>query len=172
MDIFEWIGNNFPLTATVCLILSFVFQVSKIPINPWGWLLNAISEAITRPIDAKLAKHAQENLKRYDEIAIGIKEVNDRINALEAKLRDTEIKEDDRYIKSLRRQVIDFADSIRNCKEHSREQYEEVFRIIKEYHDTLEECHMTNGYIDEEDEFIRLSFQKFNKGQINNNKEE
>lgn len=166
MDIFEFIGEHFPFLATVCLILSFVFQVSKIPINPWGWLLNAISEAITRPIAERLEKREEEHAKQYAEITNCLNKLDERIDGLEGKLKENETKEDDRYIKSLRRQIIDFADSIRNGKEHSREQYEEVIRMNEEYHETLRQCHMTNGYIDEEVRFIKTSFQKFNEHQI------
>jgi len=171
MDIFEFIGSHFPMLATVCLILSFIFQVSRIPINPWGWLLDHISEAITRPLDEKLEKREEERMKQYKEISDCLKALNERMDCLDKKLIDTEIKEDDRYIKTLRRQIIDFADSIRNGKTHSREQYEEVLRMNEEYHDTLKKCNMTNGYIDEEVRFIKSSFQKFNKEQANDNKE-
>ena len=60
MDLFDFIAHNFPWLAGICLLLSVIFQVTKIPINPWGWLIKKISIAITSEVRLQL-EEVKEN---------------------------------------------------------------------------------------------------------------
>ncbi len=156
MDILDLVGKDTPWLAVICLLISFIFEFSKIPVNPWGWLFHCISKKITAPIDEKLSVMEKDTIEQY-------KKINDCLMALSEKLENNANKEDDRYAKSLRRQIIDFGGSIRNGKDNSREAYEEVMRMYSEYHEILRQTGGTNGYIDTEYQLITESFKEHSK---------
>ena len=156
MDLFSWISSNIPSLSVVVLLLSVVFQVSKIPINPWGWLFHGVSGLITRDLNEKLAQIEKDRIEQY-------KEITKSLEALNRRLELTEHKEDERYVKGLRMKIIDFAGSIRNGKINSREAFEEIMRVYEEYHEILAQLNETNGYIDTEYELIKEAFKEYSK---------
>ena len=156
MDILDWVGKNISWLSIVCLILSFVFEVTKIPINPWQWLFKNISNIITQPLNEKLIQIEEDRKLQYEEISSVLAALKERMDM-------NEYKADERYIKELRMKIIDFAGSIRNGKINSREAYEEIMRIYEDYHETLSIMHESNGYIDSEYELIKESFKERSK---------
>lgn len=156
MDILEWIGDNVPFCATVCLILSFVFEFTKIPVNPWQWLFRGISRALTSSVNDKLIEIEEERKQQYQEIS-------ENLITLSSRIDENERKSDERYVKDLRMKIIDFAGSIRNGKNNSREAFEEIMRIYDDYHDILRDLGETNGYIDTEYELIIETFKEKSK---------
>lgn len=156
MNILEYISQNIPWLAAGCLFLSCFIEVSKIPVNPWGWLFRHISKFITKDIDEKLEKNEQDRINQD-------KAIMEAIEALHKRLDENQRKEDERYVKQLRMKIIDFAGSIRNGKVNSREAFEEIMRTYNDYHEILEELGETNGYIDTEYELIIETFKELSK---------
>lgn len=55
----------------------------------------------------------------------------------------------DLYININRNRIIDFASKVANCTGTiSREEFNRIFKIYKEYEEVLEKHHMTNGEVD------------------------
>lgn len=156
MDILDWIGGNVPFLATACFILSFIFEFTKIPINPWQWLFRGVSKALTSSLNERLVEIEEERKQQYQEISDGLIALKNRIN-------ENERKSDERYVRDLRMKIIDFAGSIRNGKVNSREAFEEIMRVYDTYHAILSELEESNGYIDAEYELIIDAFKENSK---------
>lgn len=156
MDILDWIGGNVPFLATACFILSFIFEFTKIPINPWQWLFRGVSKALTSSLNDRLIEIEEERKQQYQEISDGLIALKNRIN-------ENERKSDERYVRDLRMKIIDFAGSIRNGKVNSREAFEEIMRVYDTYHAILSELEESNGYIDAEYELIIDAFKENSK---------
>lgn len=67
----QWIVGNVGWTAIVILfILSGLFKIAKIEINPIGWIISWIGNALTKSIRLDLANLRQETNDRFEEIKI------------------------------------------------------------------------------------------------------
>ena len=67
----QWIVGNVGWTAIVILfILSGLFKIAKIEINPIGWIISWIGNALTKSIRVDLANLRQETNNRFEEIKI------------------------------------------------------------------------------------------------------
>lgn len=141
MDLFQFIATYFPWLASVALILSVVFQVSKIPINPWGWLLRKISSAITKEVNAQLKQIEKE--KEQDN-----KEVLDSLTQIREDIAEIYKTLDLDKIDNIRGEILNFADSIYNGENHSREQYHRIIEKNGTYHELLEKRNLNNGVLD------------------------
>lgn len=141
MDLFQLIATYFPWLASVALILSVVFQVSKIPINPWGWLLRKISSAITKEVNAQLKQIEKE--KEQDN-----KEVLDSLTKIREDIAEIYKTLDLDKIDNIRGEILNFADSIYNGENHSREQYHRIIEKNGTYHELLEKRNLNNGVLD------------------------
>lgn len=153
MDLFQLIATYFPWLASVALILSVVFQVSKIPINPWGWLLRKISSAITKEVNAQLKQIKTE--KEQDN-----KEVLDSLTQIREDIAEIYKTLDLDKIDNIRGEILNFADSIYNGENHSREQYHRIIEKNGTYHELLEKRNLTNGVLDLAMQTILNSYQE------------
>lgn len=153
MDLFQLIATYFPWLASVALILSVVFQVSKIPINPWGWLLRTISSAITKEVNAQL-KQIEEEKERNN------KEVLDSLTKIREDIAEIYKTLDLNQIDNIRGEILNFADSIYNGENHSREQYHRIIEKNSTYHELLEKRNLTNGVLDLAMQTILNSYQE------------
>lgn len=153
MDLFQFIATYFPWLASVALILSVVFQVSKIPINPWGWLLKTISSAITKEVNAQLKQIEKEKEQNNKEVLDSLTKIREDIAEIYKTL-------DLDKIDNIRGEILNFADSIYNGENHSREQYHRIIEKNGTYHELLEKHGMTNGVLDLAMQTILNSYQE------------
>ena len=153
MDLFQLIATYFPWLASVALILSVVFQVSKIPINPWGWLLRTISSAITKEVNAQLKQIEAEKERDNKEVLDSLTKIREDIAEIYKTL-------DLNKIDNIRGEILNFADSIYNGENHSREQYHRIIEKNGTYHELLEKYKLTNGVLDLAMQTILNSYQE------------
>lgn len=65
----QWIVQNVGWTAIIVLfVLSGLFKIAKIEINPIGWLLSCIGNALTKGIRVDLANLRDETNTKFEEI--------------------------------------------------------------------------------------------------------
>ena len=113
----------------VIILMTFV-QVSKININPWDWFFGLIGKKLN-------------------------KEMLDKVDAMDKKL-DEHIKEDKaEKLESMRRDILEFANSCMNKRKHTQEQFTFVIKKCDEYEKYIEENHIKNGEISSAIEEIR-----------------
>ena len=113
----------------VIILMTFV-QVSKININPWDWFFGLIGKKLN-------------------------KEMLDKVDAIDKKL-DDHIKEDEKEkLESMRRDILEFANSCMNKRKHTQEQFTFVIKKCDEYEKYIEDNHIKNGEISSAIEEIR-----------------
>ena len=76
-----------------------------------------------------------------------------RIDKLE---QDVNTNEMDR----IRWEVLDFANSCRNGRGHTKDEFEHIITLVKKYEGLLEKCGKENGVFELEYEYIKQLYQK------------
>lgn len=106
--------------------LGIVVEITSVKIYPLKWLGNRFNAGLKKDIDI-----------------------------IDKKL-DKHIDDSGRKgMKSLRYQILDFSDRIQNGSRPSKDAFTHIFDIVVDYHDLIEEYHLTNGLIDIEVENIK-----------------
>lgn len=114
----------------ILIVLMSLVQVSKININPWDWFFGLIGKKLN-------------------------KEVFEKVDAIDKKL-DDHIKEDQtEKLESMRRDILEFANSCMNKRKHTQEQFTFVIKKCDEYEKYIEDNHIKNGEISSAIEEIR-----------------
>lgn len=85
--------------------------------------------------------------------AIWNKLLNKKINPISSKIDNNE---KDR----LRFEILTFANSLRNGNKHTRQEFETIFFFYDKYETIIQELKQKNGYLEEEMEFIRNSYER------------
>lgn len=138
----EWLYDilNQHVSATcagIVIAICTLFEVSKIPLNPWSTVVKMFKKALSSAGDA-LTKDIKEQL------------VEIRHDLTELKTDYTEEKK-----KNLRRSILRFADECRLKREHSKEMFNHVLKDIDEYKVICRETSDPNSVIDEAIQIIK-----------------
>lgn len=118
-----------------------IIQIVPIKINPWSWLAGWIKKAI------------------------GIGELNTKINDLDNKIENLEVKFDEQIkhidksnartrSKVIRKEIITFAEELKRGCDFSLAEFEEIGRLINEYRKLIKEHKFKNAYCVAQMEYI------------------
>lgn len=163
-EIMMFIKNNLPWILPVAILISGIFEFTKIPINPWSWIFKKFSGVITKntdqkidtlekKIDEKFDKIVWTKSKHYDEIIEDLKENKSDIKELARQF-------DVSRMENIRAEILRFSNSVRNGQKHSQEEWFHIIDRINEYHKLLEKRGLTNGVIEVETQFIYDSYRR------------
>lgn len=130
-ELLQWADNNITLVivGTVTLI-----QIAPIKIDPWTSLLKFISKAL-------------------------LKETNDKVDSLALEIKKVQDSGNTRYINSMRWEILTFSNSCRRDIKHTREEWEHIIQLLKDYEIFISENDITNGVIEQETEYLRELYQ-------------
>ena len=125
-QIIDWIANHLFASA---IIFTGIIQIVPIKINPWSALLKWIGKLITG-------------------------DACEKINGLLVKVNNIEqevmVNEKDR----IRWEVLDFANSCRNGRRHTRDEFQHIVKLKEKYERLLRETHDKNGVFEVEYQYI------------------
>lgn len=130
-EIISWAQNNL---GWLIVILTSIIQISPIKLNPWTSIFKWIGQAINGDV-----------VKRLDKIDARIDEQEKNMNN----------NEKDR----IRWEVLEFANSCKNGRKHTQDEYRHIFKISDKYHKIIEENNETNGYFTVEYDYIKKDYQ-------------
>lgn len=168
MEIWESImiffKHTIPWALPALILLSGIFEFTKIPLNPWSWMFKKFSgvitkdtnqkiEALEQKIDDKFDKIVWTKSKHYDEIIEGLKSSKSDIEEL---AREFDISR----MEGIRSEILQFANSVRNGVKHSQEEWYHIIDRLNEYHKLIEKRGLVNGVIEVESNFILDSYRK------------
>ena len=136
-QILQWLANH-PITSLIAFT-GFI-QIIPIKINPWSALFKWISKAITGDACSKI-DGLIEKVNKID----GLIEKVDKIDA------DVKTNEKDR----IRWEVLDFANSCRNGRKHTRDEYQHIIALNDKYRELLALTGDTNGVFEAEYDYIK-----------------
>jgi hypothetical protein len=122
----QWIGNNL---WVILLLLSLVVQITPIKINPWSALFKWIGRTITGDACSKI-DNLVEKVDKIDQ--------------------DVMSNEKDR----IRWEILDFANSCRNNRRHTRDEFQHIVELHDKYLRLLKKTGDKNGVFKVEYEYI------------------
>ena len=134
-DIAKWAG------LLLVGVLS-LFEFTKIKVNPISAIFRWIGDKINAPL-----------IERIDEIA---KTQNDQ----QQKLVELQDSMDDNEIDRIRWEILDFANSCRNGRLHTQDEFIHIISLNTKYHDILAKRNLSNGLIDLEYSYIENLYKK------------
>ena len=174
--------DNIPWLAVVLLVITGVFEFSKIRVNPWSWMFKTIKTKMTEDIQKDNDSIHQENAdinKRLDEVVYvksehykeivqwrndvnevvkGLESMNSKIvgaiDKLYEKLDEMYQGQDENEMVRLRWEILSFADSCRSGSKHSKDAFHHIIESNDKYHKIIEKRGFVNGVIDAEMEYI------------------
>lgn len=158
MDMWDLLKETIPWALPVIILLSCVFEWTKIPINPLSSLFNWFSSKVTSKTDEKI-DHLEKKLDENFEKIIFTKsnhyqEIMDKFNEVNKKMDERTIIEDDREMKRLKSRILVFAEDLRNGKKKAKESFHRIMEVYIDYENLIQQYNLTNGVIDEEYNFI------------------
>ena len=130
----DWIVHNI---VQLALILSIFIQITPIKLNPWSSLFKWIGKLITQESDKKIGQLISDTEK-----------LKTKIEAVQANLNENE---KDR----IRWEILDFANSCRNGKDHTKDEFDHIITLNKKYKSLLALTNDENGVFEVEYEYIR-----------------
>lgn len=125
-EIWQWIGKNL---WGIVLALSLFIQITPIKLNPWSAIFKWIGNIIT----ADTRKDIKELKTSVDEQQKAI---------------------DDNEKDRIRWEVLDFANSCRNGRRHTKDEYYHIISLKTKYDDLLEKTGEKNGVFEAEYKYI------------------
>jgi len=126
-QIVEWIGKNL---WTIVIVVSIFIQITPIKVNPWSALFKWIGKTITGNACSK------------------IDGLIDKVEKIE---KDVKNNEKDR----IRWEILDFANSCRNNRKHTRDEFQHIVALNDKYKRLLQETNDTNGVFEVEYNYIQ-----------------
>ena len=183
----QWIVGNVGWTAIVILfILSGLFKIAKIEINPIGWLISWIGNALTKSIRVDLANLRTDTNTKLDELKTGyddkITELRKDLDAFEtrttksmeevknkttgtfdllsARMNEMERSNDMQTVRQIKAHVLDFANACLNHRRHTKQEFESVLKENEEYEELVKKYKLKNNVYDEDYKYIVKLYHK------------
>lgn len=139
----EWLGKY---GVQVILILSVFIQISPIKINPWSKLFKWIGKIIT-----------EESNKKIDSLETSINETNTKVE-LETTAIKASINENEKD--RIRWEVLDFANSCRNGRLHTEEEFKHIISLNDKYTILLKLTNDKNGVFESNYKYIKELYEE------------
>lgn len=136
-QILQWIANH-PLSSLI--VFTGLIQIVPIKINPWSALFKWISKTITGDACNKIDGLIEKVNK--------IEGLIDKVDKIEA---DVKTNEKDR----IRWEILYFANSCRNGRRHTRDEYQHIIALNDKYRELLAITQDTNGVFEAEYDYIK-----------------
>lgn len=142
-----WIMNNLSWAIIVLLVvLSGLFKLTKIEINPLGWVLKTIGNAMTKDVRKDLAELKLDTDTKLAELR------ND--------LDKIEESNDLQTIRQIKTHVLNFANSCLNRTKHTKQDFDNIIRENEEYERLVAKYGLKNDVYAEDFSFIMKVYHK------------
>ena len=142
IQLWSTLKENAPTAAFIFLILSFVIEITPIKINPWTKLLKWIGKLLNN-----------ETSEKVDGLI-------HKVDKLETKIEQVEISQIENEKDRIRWEVLDFANSCRNGRKHTRDEFQHIVTLNTKYKALLKKTGDANGVFEDEYEFIHKIYEE------------
>lgn len=131
-EVLSWLSKNWAITI---FGMSCLIQVAPIKFNPWTILWNYLSEKLTGELKKDISSVKDEQSKQ-------------RIMIID--------NEKDR----IRYEVLDFANSCRNGRKHTKDEFGHIISLNDKYEELLKQTEDKNGVFEAEYDYILDLYRK------------
>lgn len=140
-DIMDLLGHHF--LAVVIVVVSLI-QIAPIKIDPWSALFKWIGKMVTNNACSKI-----------DGLIVKVNGVETKLNNLETNVANLENSIDANEKDRIRWEILDFANSCRNDRKHSRDEFQHIVDLNDKYKRLLKKTGDSNGVFDIEFKYIQ-----------------
>lgn len=137
IDIIELVQQHWGSLVCIVFVLSSVIEVSKIQINPWSKLLECLGNVLFKNIEQDL------------------QEVKINIQNLSKQTEETAKTIDDNEVWRLRYEILAFANSCKNNKQHTKDEFDHILEAHDKYNYIIRKRGIPNGVMDVEHAYVR-----------------
>lgn len=138
-QVIDWVIHNI---IQISVIVSAIIQFTPIKLNPWTRLFKWIGKLITADSD-----------KKIDGLVTATSNLETDISELRSKVDENE---KDR----IRWEVLDFANSCRNGRRHTKDEFQHIITLNDKYKHLLSKTNDKNGVFDAEYKYIKKLYQE------------
>lgn len=172
----QWIVANVGWTVIIVLfILSALFKLTKIEINPLGWLIGWIGKNLTKDVRKDVADLKIDYNTKISDLKDDIDSFEQRTNAsideiksgtsknceaLKKRLDQIEKSNDLQSVRQIRGHILSFANSCMNGIKHTQKDFDNIFEEDKEYKKFVKKHKVVNARYKEDFEFIVKCYHK------------
>lgn len=135
IDLLEIFNQNKFETCVVILSFMYLVQISPIKINPW--------EKIGELIRSFLMKDVQRDIQE-----------------VKKEVREIAVTTDDNEVWRLRHEILDFSNSCKNGRKHTKDEFEHILEAHDRYETIIKKRQIKNGVMDIEHQYIRDVYRK------------
>ena len=136
---FQTLLNGF---VSLGVVLGIFVEITPIKINPVSTLLKFIGSNINADLKAEISA------------------VKTEIETTKESVQKIDNNVDNNEIDRIRWEILDFANTCRNKRKHTREEFLHIIALNEKYHKILDERGETNGQIDIEYDYIESIYRK------------
>jgi len=140
-QIIDMVGNHF---IVVLFVITTLIQIAPIKIDPWSALFKWIGKMVTNNACSKI-----------DGLIVQVNTVETKINNLETNVNNLEASIDANEKDRIRWEILDFANSCRNERKHSRDEFQHIVDLNDKYKRLLAKTGDSNGVFDIEFKYIK-----------------
>lgn len=150
----NFINDWWKAGAILLVAASYFIEISKIKINPISFVVGIIGKALHRPIIDLMKEHEKSNRMEMDTFLESIQGMQGTLEDIQNEQTAISRKVDINEVKRLRKEIMDFANSVRRRDPKSEESYKNIIRAHDEYNDLIRSTGLVNGVVDEDYAFI------------------
>ena len=137
------------VVVSLFVIIPSLIQISPVQVNPWSWLRKEVKELfmgdVVREIkttNQQLKDFHEESTKNITDIKTQTVDLNcqvvglvQNVETLNQRMANNEDLQGERYAKALRRDILEFGDSLYAHSEegHTKERFDSILEVITEY---------------------------------------
>lgn len=147
------INNILPWAIIIGFLGSIGVEIAPIKINPWSFIMNQISEALTKNVTLKLDDVTNLRNEQYAEITNALRDAAEQMHKLNVIVDENEMQR-------IRWEILNFANSIKNGGKHTKDEFHHIIEMNQKYHDIIERRDLVNGVIDIEYEIILNEYRR------------
>ena len=136
--ILDWLSANW---GWVIAISSVLFEITPIKFNPISFICNWVGKRITAGIKNDIDELKRNTDAQYDE--------------LKNEISTTQKAVDMQRIANIKSIILDFANSCRNGRKHSKEEFTYILSENNEYEELIKKYHLINNVYTEDFAYIK-----------------
>lgn len=172
----QWIVGNVGWAVIIVLfIISALFKLTKIEVNPLGWLVGWIGKNLTKDVRKDVADLKTDYNTKITDLKNDIDSFEQRTNAaidemksgtslnceaLKKRLDQIEKSNDLQSVRQIRGHILSFANSCMNGIKHTQKDFDNIFEEDKEYKKFVKKHKVVNARYKEDFEFIVKCYHK------------
>lgn len=172
----QWIVGNVGWTVIIALfILSGLFKIAKIEINPLGWVVSWLGNTLTKAVRLDIADLKRDTNEKITALRTDLdgfetatnKSINEMKNGtslncelLKTRLDAVEKSNDLQTVRQIKEHVFNFANSCISKRKHTRQDFDNIIKENAEYEELVKKHNLTNEVYDEDYKYILKVYDK------------